>query len=148
MKWDQPPFSLVDEKTCYMFNLWCLTLCFNSGYLACARCSSTGALVLIEPVATVSGGNQPLSEPKTERCPNCSGSGKVSHPTLLIAHNLLDVFELDESFVGNFTTLTCRFLILSFERLAGHVSHMPMHWNGHGQWTRPTYWSLWLDVLF
>ena len=49
----------------------------DAGYLACARCSNTGALVLIEPLATVSGGDQPLSPPKTERCSNCSGSGKV-----------------------------------------------------------------------
>jgi hypothetical protein len=48
------------------------------GYLACARCSSTGALVLTEPVSTFSDGDQPLSAPRTERCPNCSGAGKVS----------------------------------------------------------------------
>ncbi|KAL5129547.1 Protein ORANGE, chloroplastic [Glycine soja] len=53
------------------------------GYLACARCSSTGALVLIEPVSTVKGGDKPLSPPKTERCSNCSGSGKVMCPTCL-----------------------------------------------------------------
>ena len=47
------------------------------GYLACARCSSTGAVVLTEPVSTFSDGDQPLSAPKTERCPNCSGAGKV-----------------------------------------------------------------------
>ncbi|XP_021667957.2 protein ORANGE, chloroplastic isoform X1 [Hevea brasiliensis] len=52
-------------------------------YLACARCSSTGALVLIEPVSTVNSGDQPLSAPKTERCSNCSGSGKVMCPTCL-----------------------------------------------------------------
>lgn len=51
----------------------------DAGYLACARCSSTGALVLIEPVSTVNGGDQPLAPPKTERCSNCSGSGKVRH---------------------------------------------------------------------
>lgn len=51
--------------------------CSITGYLACARCSNTGSLVLIEPVSTFNGGNQPLSPPKTERCSNCSGSGKV-----------------------------------------------------------------------
>ncbi|XAR71840.1 hypothetical protein NMG60_11018276 [Bertholletia excelsa] len=56
--------------------------CLGTGYLACARCSNTGALVLIEPVSTVVG-NQPLSPPKTERCPNCAGSGKVMCPTCL-----------------------------------------------------------------
>lgn len=50
-----------------------------SGYLACARCSSTGALVLIEPVSTIKVGDKPLLPPKTERCSNCSGSGKVGH---------------------------------------------------------------------
>ncbi|KAG5558244.1 hypothetical protein RHGRI_008245 [Rhododendron griersonianum] len=57
--------------------------CLGTGYLACARCSSTGALVLIEPVSTVNGGDQPLAPPKTERCSNCSGSGKVMCPTCL-----------------------------------------------------------------
>ncbi|XP_010546124.1 PREDICTED: uncharacterized protein LOC104818298 [Tarenaya hassleriana] len=57
--------------------------CLGTGYLACARCSNTGALVLIEQVSTVDGGDQPLSKPKTERCPNCSGSGKVMCPTCL-----------------------------------------------------------------
>nr|GMC94355.1 orange protein [Ipomoea batatas]GMD02174.1 orange protein [Ipomoea batatas]GME18268.1 orange protein [Ipomoea batatas] len=57
--------------------------CLGTGYLACARCSSTGSLVLIEPVSTVNRGDQPLSPPKTERCTNCSGSGKVMCPTCL-----------------------------------------------------------------
>lgn len=57
--------------------------CLGTGYLACARCSNTGAQVLVEPVSTVDGGYQPLSPPKTERCPNCSGSGKVMCPTCL-----------------------------------------------------------------
>lgn len=57
--------------------------CLGTGYLACARCSNTGFLVLIEPVSTLNGGDQPLSPPKTERCSNCSGSGKVMCPTCL-----------------------------------------------------------------
>ncbi|WVZ74399.1 hypothetical protein U9M48_022583 [Paspalum notatum var. saurae] len=57
--------------------------CLGTGYLACARCSSTGALVLTEPVSTFSDGDQPLSAPRTERCPNCSGAGKVMCPTCL-----------------------------------------------------------------
>ncbi|XP_043715746.1 protein ORANGE, chloroplastic [Telopea speciosissima] len=57
--------------------------CLGTGYLACARCSSTGSLVLIEPLATVNGGDKPLSPPRTERCSNCSGSGKVMCPTCL-----------------------------------------------------------------
>uniref|UniRef100_A0A0E0K314 Uncharacterized protein n=1 Tax=Oryza punctata TaxID=4537 RepID=A0A0E0K314_ORYPU len=51
--------------------------CLGTGYLACARCSSTGTLVLTEPVSTFSDGDQPLSTPRTERCPNCSGAGKA-----------------------------------------------------------------------
>ncbi|XVE63828.1 hypothetical protein DITRI_Ditri07aG0051800 [Diplodiscus trichospermus] len=57
--------------------------CLGTGYLGCARCSNTGSIVLIELVSTVKGGNQPLSAPKTERCSNCSGSGKVMCPTCL-----------------------------------------------------------------
>ncbi|KAJ0961610.1 hypothetical protein J5N97_001107 [Dioscorea zingiberensis] len=57
--------------------------CLGTGYLACARCSSTGALVLVDPVSTVNGGDRPLSPPKTERCSNCSGAGKVMCPTCL-----------------------------------------------------------------
>ncbi|KAL8159879.1 hypothetical protein V2J09_001416 [Rumex salicifolius] len=57
--------------------------CLGTGYLACARCSNTGALVLIEPVSTVNGSDQPLSPPRTERCPNCAGAGKVMCPTCL-----------------------------------------------------------------
>ncbi|KAM1069816.1 hypothetical protein EV1_001597 [Malus domestica] len=57
--------------------------CIGTGYLACARCSSTGTLVLTEPVSTVDGRSQPLSLPKTERCSNCSGAGKVMCPTCL-----------------------------------------------------------------
>ncbi|KAL3647541.1 hypothetical protein CASFOL_008509 [Castilleja foliolosa] len=57
--------------------------CVGTGYLACARCSSTGSLVLIQPVSTVNAGDEPLSLPKTERCSSCSGSGKVMCPTCL-----------------------------------------------------------------
>ncbi|BBG98184.1 hypothetical protein Prudu_007518 [Prunus dulcis] len=56
--------------------------CVGTGYLACARCSSTGTLVLTEPISTVDG-DQPLSLPKAERCSNCSGAGKVMCPTCL-----------------------------------------------------------------
>ncbi|XP_071706454.1 protein ORANGE, chloroplastic-like [Rutidosis leptorrhynchoides] len=57
--------------------------CLGTGYLACARCASTGSIVLIDPIASANGGNQPLSPPKTERCSNCSGAGKVMCPTCL-----------------------------------------------------------------
>ncbi|KAE8735014.1 Orange protein isoform 2 [Hibiscus syriacus] len=57
--------------------------CLGTGYLACARCSTTGSIVLTEPVSTVNRGDRPLSSPKSERCSNCSGSGKVMCPTCL-----------------------------------------------------------------
>lgn len=57
--------------------------CLGTGYLACARCSSTGVIVLTEPVATIDGADQPLPPPRTERCSNCSGAGKVMCPTCL-----------------------------------------------------------------
>lgn len=53
------------------------SLCNNAGYLACARCSSTGALIVAEPVSAIAGGNHSVSTSKTERCSNCSGAGKV-----------------------------------------------------------------------
>ncbi|XP_076948480.1 protein ORANGE, chloroplastic-like [Bidens hawaiensis] len=57
--------------------------CLGTGYLACARCASTGAIVLIDPVASTNVRNQHLSPPKTERCSSCSGAGKVMCPTCL-----------------------------------------------------------------
>ncbi|KAH0908808.1 hypothetical protein HID58_032129 [Brassica napus] len=57
--------------------------CLGTGYLACARCSSTGSLVISEPVSAIAGGNHSVSTSKTERCSNCSGAGKVMCPTCL-----------------------------------------------------------------
>ncbi|KAL6581365.1 hypothetical protein OROMI_007288 [Orobanche minor] len=57
--------------------------CLGTGYLACARCSSTGSLVFINPVSTLNEGSRPLPSPETEMCSNCSGSGKVMCPTCL-----------------------------------------------------------------
>lgn len=57
--------------------------CLGTGYLACARCISSGYLVLVDPKATRDGNDQPLSPPTTERCSNCSGAGKVMCPTCL-----------------------------------------------------------------
>ncbi|KAL9262648.1 ORANGE, chloroplastic-like protein [Drosera capensis] len=57
--------------------------CLGTGYLGCARCSSTGSLVLIKPVSTMNDGEEPLPPSTTERCPNCSGAGKVMCPTCL-----------------------------------------------------------------
>jgi hypothetical protein len=106
------------------------------GYLACARCSSTGALVLTEPVSTFSDGDQPLSAPKTERCPNCSGSGKVigsfihaeySRASATEPRTSIEILIAHESFVKN----------------PGDVSNMPLHWDGNGKraWPpdRPVY---------
>lgn len=57
--------------------------CLGTGYLACARCFSTGFLVPAEQVSMLDGGDGTSSPPKTERCPNCSGSGKVLCRTCL-----------------------------------------------------------------
>nr|ABH07406.1 OR-LDel [Brassica oleracea var. botrytis] len=57
--------------------------CLGTGYLACARCSSTGSLIISEPVSAIAGGNHSVSTSKTERCSNCSGAGKVMCPTCL-----------------------------------------------------------------
>lgn len=41
--------------------------------------------MLIEPVSTMNSESQPLSPPKTERCSNCSGAGKVGHLMTIIS---------------------------------------------------------------
>lgn len=57
--------------------------CHGTGYLACARCSGSGSLIVAEPVASVGYDERPLQEPTTQRCPNCSGAAKVMCPTCL-----------------------------------------------------------------
>lgn len=57
--------------------------CHGTGYLACGRCSSTGAIVVAEPIARVGDSNSPLQLPTTGKCPNCLGVGKVMCPTCL-----------------------------------------------------------------
>lgn len=58
--------------TCsYILILWTV------GYLACARCSASGVFLSIEPVSLPGGCDYPLQPPTTQRCPNCSGAGKV-----------------------------------------------------------------------
>ncbi|KAI3749924.1 hypothetical protein L2E82_20545 [Cichorium intybus] len=58
--------------------------CHGTGYLACARCSSSGVCVNIEPMISVSNASdRPLRAPTTRRCLNCSGAGKVMCPTCL-----------------------------------------------------------------
>ncbi|KAG6638096.1 hypothetical protein CIPAW_10G011800 [Carya illinoinensis] len=50
--------------------------CHGTGYLACARCSSSGVCLSINPLSVSSVSDSPLQVPTTERCPNCSGAGK------------------------------------------------------------------------
>lgn len=57
--------------------------CHGTGYLACARCLNTGAVVVVDPIARVDDSDCPLQLPATERCPNCLGAGKVMCPTCL-----------------------------------------------------------------
>ncbi|EPS67190.1 hypothetical protein M569_07587, partial [Genlisea aurea] len=59
--------KLQEQKRC--------KYCLGTGYLACARCLSTGSNTIV-----VVGDGTP---PKTQRCSNCSGSGKVMCPTCL-----------------------------------------------------------------
>ncbi|KAH9674517.1 protein ORANGE-LIKE [Citrus sinensis] len=47
--------------------------CHGSGYLACARCSSSGVCLSVDPISTSNASNGPLRVPTTQRCPNCSG---------------------------------------------------------------------------
>lgn len=48
-----------------------------TGYLACARCSATGVCLSINPISVSNASDRPLRVPTTQRCPNCSGAGKV-----------------------------------------------------------------------
>ncbi|KAJ7566246.1 hypothetical protein O6H91_02G094000 [Diphasiastrum complanatum] len=57
--------------------------CHGTGYLACARCSGTGSLVVVQQSARVDHTKGPLLPPTTQRCPNCSGAAKVMCPTCL-----------------------------------------------------------------
>ena len=51
--------------------------CHGTGYLACARCSSSGVCLNIEPISVSNASDRPLRAPTTRRCLNCSGAGKV-----------------------------------------------------------------------
>lgn len=57
--------------------------CHGSGYLACARCSSSGVCLSVDPISISNASNGPLRVPTTQRCPNCSGAGKVMCPSCL-----------------------------------------------------------------
>ncbi|XP_058760049.1 protein ORANGE-LIKE, chloroplastic-like [Vicia villosa] len=57
--------------------------CLGTGYLACARCSTTGVCLKIDPISASGATVRPLQVPTTKRCPNCSGAGKVMCPTCL-----------------------------------------------------------------
>ncbi|KAI7734061.1 hypothetical protein M8C21_014609, partial [Ambrosia artemisiifolia] len=57
--------------------------CHGTGYLACARCSSSGVCINVEPISVTNASDRPLRAPTTRRCLNCSGAGKVMCPTCL-----------------------------------------------------------------
>lgn len=72
----------------FYVKLLCYTICkFLTGYLACARCSTSGVCLNIDPISVSGTSVRPLQVPTTRRCPNCSGAGKVhnqmTHLTLL-----------------------------------------------------------------
>lgn len=60
--------------------------CHGTGYLACARCSGRGSLIAMASAAAsaspASAGNGSTIS-ANDRCPNCSGAGKVMCPTCL-----------------------------------------------------------------
>ncbi|OAY40840.1 protein ORANGE-LIKE, chloroplastic [Manihot esculenta] len=63
--------------------------CHGTGYLACARCSSSGVCLSIDSISLSSASDRPLEVPTTQRCPNCSGAGKVMCPTCLCTGMLM-----------------------------------------------------------
>ncbi|KAG8374075.1 hypothetical protein BUALT_Bualt11G0093100 [Buddleja alternifolia] len=64
--------------------------CHGTGYLACARCSSSGLCLSIEPIVT-NASDQPLRAPTTKRCTNCSGAGKVWNRPYSFYSNMFSV---------------------------------------------------------
>lgn len=61
----------------------------QKGYLACARCSATGVCLNLKPISLSSSSSDlSLQVKTTERCPNCSGAGKVR--VLYIRKQLID----------------------------------------------------------
>ncbi|KAL5740013.1 hypothetical protein ACOSP7_028894 [Xanthoceras sorbifolium] len=63
--------------------------CHGTGYLACARCSSSGVSISIDPISVSNFSDRPLRVPTTQRCPNCSGAGKVMCPTCLCTGTMM-----------------------------------------------------------
>ncbi|TXG58224.1 hypothetical protein EZV62_016053 [Acer yangbiense] len=63
--------------------------CHGTGYLACARCSSSGVSLSIDPISVSNASDLPLRVPTTQRCPNCSGAGKVMCPTCLCTGTMM-----------------------------------------------------------
>ncbi|KAI5056408.1 hypothetical protein GOP47_0028226 [Adiantum capillus-veneris] len=55
--------------------------CHGTGYLACARCSGSGAIPL-KSVSLLGSSNGAIA-PTSKRCPNCSGAARVMCPTCL-----------------------------------------------------------------
>ncbi|XWS66642.1 hypothetical protein CRYUN_Cryun05aG0217900 [Craigia yunnanensis] len=50
--------------------------CHGNGYWAFARCSASGVCLSIDPISLSSASGRTLKVPTTQRCPNCSDSGK------------------------------------------------------------------------
>ncbi|KAL3681928.1 hypothetical protein R1sor_024884 [Riccia sorocarpa] len=58
--------------------------CHGTGYLACARCSGSGSLVVETPLVSASGHvSKGLKVPVSQRCSTCAGAAKVMCPTCL-----------------------------------------------------------------
>lgn len=74
--------SKVLLSSYFCFHLVILSGITWTGYLACARCSASGVCLNINPISASSATDRPLRVPTTERCPNCSGAGKVQNLSL------------------------------------------------------------------
>ncbi|OAE35238.1 hypothetical protein AXG93_1162s1140 [Marchantia polymorpha subsp. ruderalis] len=58
--------------------------CHGTGYLACARCSGSGALIVKESLVSAGGhADSGLRMPTSQRCSTCAGAAKVMCPTCL-----------------------------------------------------------------
>ncbi|KAD6119865.1 hypothetical protein E3N88_11136 [Mikania micrantha] len=70
--------------------------CHGTGYLACARCSSSGECLNIGTISVSNVSDRPLRAPTTRRCLSCSGAGKETRKGKAVAENEQFLEELNK----------------------------------------------------
>lgn len=110
-----------------------------TGYLACAQCSSSGVCLSVDPISISSAFNRPLRVPTTQRCPNCSGAGKVQN---LIRKKLLlwgircwqKLFDCMHFLAPPHAWVNqLQWWLIIFHAYSGDVPDLPVHRNDDGK---------------